>query len=61
MKINEITNKCAYRIEETATAGATSTGAIAATPFGKGKTKKDVGTLFGGSYNQNNTRNKKRK
>lgn len=46
MKINEIT------LSENATGGATSTGAIATTPLGKGKKKKNVGTLFGGSYKQ---------
>lgn len=36
------------------TAGATGTGAIATTPMGKGKKKKDVGSLFGGTYKQTN-------
>lgn len=41
-------------IRENASAGATSTGSIAAVPAGKGKKKKEVGTLFGGSYKQAN-------
>jgi hypothetical protein len=44
---------------ETATAGATSAG-MGAT-FIKGGTGSAVGTLFGGSYKQNNTAKRKRK
>ena len=44
---------------ETATAGSTNTG-MGAT-FIKGGTGPTVGTLFGGSYKQNNTSKRKRK
>ena len=48
----EFDMKVADIIKENATAGATSTGAIASVPAGKNKKKKDVGTLFGGTYKQ---------
>jgi hypothetical protein len=47
MKISEL-------IKENASAGSTGSGAIATTPTSKGKKKKEVGTLFGGSYKQAN-------
>lgn len=41
-------------IRENASSGATASGSIATVPAGKGKKKKEVGTLFGGTYKQTN-------
>ena len=57
MKITDIVNKS---LQETATAGGTTSGAIATTPFGSGAKRSQVGSLFGGSYKQPKTRRKKK-
>lgn len=57
MKINDIVNK---PLQETATAGGTTSGAIATTPFGGGVKRSQVGSLFGGTYKQPKPRRKKK-
>lgn len=55
MKICDIINKS---LNETASAGGTTSGAIATTPFGGMIKRSQVGTLFGGTYKQ--TKRKKK-
>ena len=57
MKISDIVNK---PLQETATAGGTTSGAIATTPFGGMAKRSQVGSLFGGTYKQPKPRRKKK-